>query len=102
MADDKDRSKKEGQEKVPKSLSLVFPGFEFKFPQIFNILAPKDKVDAIKVEETEKITSKMPADVVKFTDPIPLAPPPLKVEVEEPEIKNPLIVLPVSISIVVF
>ncbi|XP_024465423.1 uncharacterized protein LOC7468466 isoform X2 [Populus trichocarpa] len=90
----KARSKKDGQEKEPRSLFLVFRRFEFKFPPIFN-LSPKADVDAIKLEEKEKITGNKPADVVKFSDPKPLAPPPLKVEVEEPGIKHPLILLPV-------
>lgn len=96
----KARSKKDGQEKEPRSLFLVFRRFEFKFPPIFN-LSPKADVDAIKLEEKEKITGNKPADVVKFSDPKPLAPPPLKVEVEEPEIKHPLILLPVSTSLIV-
>ena len=96
----KARSNKDGQEKDPRSLFLVFPRFEFKFPPIFN-LSPKADVDAIKLEEKEKITGNKPADVVKFSDPKPLAPPPLKVEVEEPAIKHPLILLPVSTSLIV-
>lgn len=78
----------------------MFRRFEFKFPPIFN-LSPKADVDAIKLEEKEKITGNKPADVVKFSDPKPLAPPPLKVEVEEPGIKHPLILLPVSTSLIV-
>ncbi|XP_037495047.1 uncharacterized protein LOC105648357 isoform X2 [Jatropha curcas] len=84
MADDENRK---NDPKVPNNLFLLSPKFELKFP-------PFMKFDDSIVEDREE-TSQKP-DVVRFADPKPVTPPPLKLYNEELEKRShPLILFPV-------
>ncbi|KDP45039.1 hypothetical protein JCGZ_01539 [Jatropha curcas] len=83
MADDENRK---NDPKVPNNLFLLSPKFELKFP-------PFMKFDDSIVEDREE-TSQKP-DVVRFADPKPVTPPPLKLYNEELEKRShPLILFP--------
>ncbi|XP_015583705.3 uncharacterized protein LOC8263589 isoform X2 [Ricinus communis] len=87
-------NKQDDDPEINKNLFLIFPKFEFKFLKFGNNLDPK--VEKVLNKEKEKTGSNKPGDVVKFADPKPITPPPLKIENQEAsKLSHPLVLLPV-------
>lgn len=86
-------SKQEEAEEAEASKSNLFLGFpkiELKIPPFFNMK------DVASGKEEEKKTTSHKHEVVRFGEPKPVTPPPLKIQNDEPvKLSHPLAVFPV-------
>ncbi|OMO59533.1 hypothetical protein COLO4_34173 [Corchorus olitorius] len=69
--------------KFPKNLLLIFKKLPFSGKRQVEVVIEKKKPIENDVVDEKKSINK-PADVVKFAEPRPAVPPPLKLEAEEP------------------
>lgn len=70
-----------------KNLLSLFTDFRFNFPPFNRETKPDDpavtELETVPVDYKEEINTNQKQDVVKFSDPKPVIPPPLKLEVED-------------------